>query len=160
MAREFAEEDATLRQQADDLKGLVQTTFECSVCMEVIPEDDVAKMDNCRHSFCRDCIRQYIISKIEDHRYPIVCPICATDKENRNPGSMFTNKFQSFVLILIRVVIVVTSFMVETVGMNEKTYRVFEELQLSEYSIILHCRECVSRIRHTNRMVSSLTLHW
>jgi hypothetical protein len=96
MAREFAEEDATLRQQADDLKGLQQITFECCVCMEVVPEDDVARMDNCKHAFCRDCIRQYIISKIEDHRYPIVCPICSTEKENRNPGSEFLCKLELF----------------------------------------------------------------
>lgn len=147
MAHEFEQEDAKLRQQVQDLKGWVQATFECCVCMEKVPEDDVAKMDNCKHSFCRDCIRQYIVSRIEEHRYPIICPICSTEKENQNPGSEYTIPYSglsAFVIDIHYDPSVVTSFLVETVGMSEKTYHTFEELQLAQFSVILDCQKCVN----------------
>ena len=56
----------------------VQITFMCGVCLEVHPEEDVARVTICEHHFCRDCLRSYILSKLDEHRYPIFCPVCMT----------------------------------------------------------------------------------
>ena len=86
LTREFEEEDKILRKQAAELSRTTQAIFECSICMEEVPEDSVALMDGCQHSFCRACIRGYIVSKIDERRYPIPCPVCMMDKKNEYPG--------------------------------------------------------------------------
>ena len=55
-------------------------TFECGVCFETFQRDFVARIKGCKHRFCRDCLRQYVISVIEDRRYPITCPTCIAER--------------------------------------------------------------------------------
>lgn len=78
--RQYDEEDTSLRAQRDELARCSQRRFECGICLEELPEDSVARIDPCGHSFCRECVRNYIGSKLEEHRFPIVCPICTTMK--------------------------------------------------------------------------------
>jgi hypothetical protein len=85
--REFEEEDRRLRRERDALAKEVQPAFNCTICMDEMPKDFVARLD-CRHEFCRDCIRGYVVSKVREHRYPILCPCCVADKASRDPGGM------------------------------------------------------------------------
>ena len=55
-------------------------TFECGVCFETFQRDFVARIKGCKHRFCRDCLRQYATTAIEDRRYPIPCPTCIADR--------------------------------------------------------------------------------
>ena len=83
MQAEFDEEDRKLTFERTKL--LKYRTFECRVCFEVYAQDHVAPLDACDHSFCRNCLRQYVTMKIEDRRYPIPCPACVA--ENVKPTS-------------------------------------------------------------------------
>ena len=84
--REFDQEDRRLRQERDTLAKFAQVLFECCICIEKQPEDYVVRID-CNHKFCRDCIRQYIVSKLKEHRFPIPCPVCMGEKIAHEPGS-------------------------------------------------------------------------
>jgi chromosome segregation ATPase len=42
----------------------IQCLFECGICMDKKPVDDVTPLDPCRHQFCRDCVKNYIRCKI------------------------------------------------------------------------------------------------
>ncbi|KAG5618547.1 hypothetical protein H5410_018371 [Solanum commersonii] len=54
----------------------------CDICMETKVTNEMFKLKNCSdHSFCTDCIAQYIQSMIQDHIFSVTCPglkCCAT----------------------------------------------------------------------------------
>jgi hypothetical protein len=50
----------------------------CPICMYNI---DLFFTLDCRHTYCLDCIREYVIKKIEDREFEIICPIYGCDIE-------------------------------------------------------------------------------
>ena len=54
--------------------------FECGICMEEMPEDFVARTDPCGHAFCRECVRGYVSTRLEERRFPVLCPTCTAGK--------------------------------------------------------------------------------
>lgn len=123
MQREFDEEDRHLRAQMEVLIGNLTRKFCCSVCLDEQPEDFVARLDPCGHNFCRDCIRNHIGSKIAESRYPILCPVCMTETREGDPG-------------------VVTDFLVQQIGVTEAQYKIWIELEMAQFSALVHCRKC------------------
>ncbi|KAJ7656306.1 hypothetical protein DFH06DRAFT_991709 [Mycena polygramma] len=121
--REFEEEDARLLVERAALQKLAQRVFECGVCFDKHPEDDVARVADCGHGFCRDCMKGYVVSKLKDKLYPIFCPMCVTDAARAETG-------------------VVTDDLVQTLGLDDKQYQILQELQIASLSILLHCRKC------------------
>ncbi|KAJ6511934.1 hypothetical protein C8R47DRAFT_963668 [Mycena vitilis] len=121
--REFEEEDARLFAERMALQQLAQPVFECGVCFDKHPEDDVARVAECGHRFCRDCMTGYVVSKLQDKLYPIFCPMCLTDSERAEPGA-------------------VTDDLVQMLGLDDKQYQILQELQIASLSILLHCRKC------------------
>ena len=77
---QFDNENAQLSAERIKLSQTIQPVFECGICMEEMPEDSVARPDPCRHAFCRDCMRGYVSSRLEEHRFPILCPTCTAGK--------------------------------------------------------------------------------
>lgn len=75
---EFDEEDRNLAVERSDLLQK-NRTFECRVCFDDLDLDHVALLDICNHTFCRDCLRQYVTVKVEDRQYPVPCPACVAD---------------------------------------------------------------------------------
>jgi hypothetical protein len=86
--REFDEEDHLLRSQQQELQQTTPDTFNCGICLEDESEYMVSRFELCGHLFCRDCVRDYVKSKIGEHRFPILCPTCTADKNTISPGSM------------------------------------------------------------------------
>jgi FtsZ-binding cell division protein ZapB len=123
LQREFEEENYQLIVQGKALQANAQATFKCSVCMDECPEDSIARVEPCRHAFCRDCARQYVSVKIKEHCFPIICPECATQKDKLSEG-------------------VIDSFLLQQLGIEEKLYAIYEEMELSAFSVLLHCRKC------------------
>ncbi|KAL5531088.1 hypothetical protein ACEPAG_3964 [Sanghuangporus baumii] len=121
---EFQAEEAELAAQLQYLQAsLVQETFDCSICMDELPIDDVARLDGCEHSFCRTCIRQYISTKLDERKFPIPCPCCTTAKDGRRVGA-------------------VSVTLIHQIGISEQAYAIFNELQISKFSVPIHCRSC------------------
>ena len=62
------------------LAAAAQYVFDCGVCMDTLPEDSIARIDPCGHSFCRECVRSLIVSQVESRRFPVLCPTCTAER--------------------------------------------------------------------------------
>ncbi|KAF9220038.1 hypothetical protein BS17DRAFT_715814 [Gyrodon lividus] len=116
-------EDRQLRRQHAELTGHIQVTFRCGVCFDDFPEDDAATVDNCSHTMCRSCLRDFVCSKIQEHRFPIMCPLCTAIDKNPNPA-------------------VISRSLVEQIGITEEQYQVWIEMELAQFSVFIQCRKC------------------
>lgn len=74
-----------MRKEREMLVKSAPVLFTCAVCLEEMPEDFVTRID-CGHRFCRECVRGYIVTKLKEHRYPILCPCCVAEKSAHDPG--------------------------------------------------------------------------
>jgi FtsZ-binding cell division protein ZapB len=86
LQQQLNEEEARLQAEQKVLAAQRQRTFSCGICMDDHPDDSVARIDGCEHQFCRECIRGYIGSKLDDHRFPILCPLCTAEGKDREPS--------------------------------------------------------------------------
>ena len=88
LQQEFDDEDSRLRTEREALANTQPLTFTCAVCTGELPEDFLARVPGCGHGFCRECLRTYAVSRLEEHRFPILCPSCVADDEaGKEPGS-------------------------------------------------------------------------
>lgn len=85
--RIYDEESARLKAERSLLGRSGLGTFECSVCFEKFSEEFVAKVSRCDHQFCRDCIRRYVETELEERKYPIFCPLCIVDEKGKERSS-------------------------------------------------------------------------
>ncbi|TDL23182.1 hypothetical protein BD410DRAFT_721585 [Rickenella mellea] len=125
MQSQFEEEDAQLRLQHNHLISNMQTTFDCGVCLETLPEDELAMIEMCKHPFCRQCLRQYAKTKVKEHLYPIICPTCKAQGDSKAQGN-------------------VTEILIHELGLSQKEYEIYIELSLTQFSTLVHCRKCKS----------------
>jgi hypothetical protein len=49
---------------------------ECKICYDDINIYSIFHFKNCDHSGCHKCFEKFIISKIEEKSFPILCPFC------------------------------------------------------------------------------------
>ncbi|PBK72468.1 hypothetical protein ARMSODRAFT_954173 [Armillaria solidipes] len=120
LQREFEEEDRQLEQERRSLAATAQALFDCIICFETFPMDSAARVVECNHLTCRNCLRQHLLTTLNDHRFPVFCPVC-TDGDKKS---------------------ILSETLVLDIGVPEKEYRIFEELQMSAFSILLHCQQC------------------
>ncbi|EIN14301.1 hypothetical protein PUNSTDRAFT_96055 [Punctularia strigosozonata HHB-11173 SS5] len=121
--REYEEEHIQLISQFEELKAGDPGSFDCGICLETQSTFALSRIDPCGHLFCRECLRLYLQSKLGEQRFPILCPVCLTEKDRRDPGTLNDD-------------------IAHTVGITEKEYETYVELQMASFSILLHCRKC------------------
>jgi len=81
LQNEFDNEDRALSAQRAELAESAQRLFECGICMEKKLYDSIARPDPCGHDFCRDCLRGHVTARIDERRFPILCPTCTAGKD-------------------------------------------------------------------------------
>ncbi|KAI0353495.1 hypothetical protein OH77DRAFT_1427184 [Trametes cingulata] len=123
MQQAFDKENKELTEQLDDLRAVQPKFFECGICFEQYQEDHLALVQPCKHVYCRTCLGSFAVSKIEEHRYPILCPQCTADKTCQVPGEVDDEQVQQL-------------------GLEEEQYEIYVEMQMSKYSTMIHCRKC------------------
>ena len=69
-----------------------QRLFTCGVCFDEQPEDFITRIETCDHQFCRDCIQGHVKSKLQERRFPVMCPSCMTSQSGA-PGGSFPSLF-------------------------------------------------------------------
>jgi hypothetical protein len=71
-----------LHQSTPDASGseILESHFECGICHDRWSNDVKISVVDCEHSYCRECVGFLARAKIEDNRYPIVCPDCLIDR--------------------------------------------------------------------------------
>jgi len=84
LQHQFDEEDRRLAAERAELVAAAekQRVFVCGMCMSTLPEESIARIDPCGHSFCRECVRELIVSQIESRRFPVLCPTCTAEPGN------------------------------------------------------------------------------
>ncbi|KAI0650279.1 hypothetical protein C8Q79DRAFT_1006563 [Trametes meyenii] len=124
MQHEFDEENRQLEEQLKYLQKIQPKFFHCGICFDEFQEDNVARVAPCEHAYCRDCLTGYATSKIEEHRYPILCPQCTADKTRSEvPGEIDDEAVQKL-------------------GLTDKQYGIYVDMQMSKFSTMIDCRKC------------------
>ena len=81
------EADQTEREHGNLLaEYAAQQAFECTICMETLPIDFAMSITACEHVFCRECMKSHVVARLDEGRYPILCPVCSTDKNRDQQG--------------------------------------------------------------------------
>jgi hypothetical protein len=135
---DFSSEDSALRTQLQDLRTSQSVTFQCGICMETYPIDNVCTIDE-RHNFCRGCLKENINIHLQEHRFPIFCPLCVADKAVE-PRCMhnfpfIAAYFDPFTSIAI------TRIQAEQLGLSQAQAELWIELELAKFSLMLPCRK-------------------
>jgi len=103
-------------------------TFHCNVCLETYAVDDIVRVDLCEHAFCRECLRNYISSKLKDRHFPIFCPTCMTEESTQDHSA-------------------INILLAQQVGIAKEECEIWSDLEMAALAIEIHCPGC-------NRMVS------
>ncbi|KDQ06302.1 hypothetical protein BOTBODRAFT_121700 [Botryobasidium botryosum FD-172 SS1] len=120
---EYESENARIIAQQEILLQSYQGKFECGICLETCPDDSATSIDQCQHKCCRDCIRGYLVSKIEEHRFPVVCPICSANENQRDPG-------------------IIGEEIAVQIGLTQEQYQLWNELGVAVFSTVINCPKC------------------
>ncbi|KAI0089049.1 hypothetical protein BDY19DRAFT_122394 [Irpex rosettiformis] len=123
LQQQYEEEDRQLRSQLQDLIYTTPSTFECGICMDSFPEDVVARVELCGHNFCRSCLLQYLQSKLNERRFPILCPTCSAQRGNEEPA-------------------LISDDLALQLGLSEREFAILTELEMVSFSVLVHCRQC------------------
>ncbi|KAI0644846.1 hypothetical protein C8Q79DRAFT_968077 [Trametes meyenii] len=124
LQREFDKENLLLEAQLAYLQHTQPKSFSCGICFDEYQEDHAVRVSPCGHAYCRECLTGYAASKIEDHRYPILCPQCAADGNREDAPSEIGNE------------------VIQQLGLTERQYGIFVDMQMSMFSVAIDCRKC------------------
>ncbi|KAF8125317.1 hypothetical protein EV363DRAFT_1269943 [Boletus edulis] len=119
----FDSENEKLLKQRGELMRTAQRQYHCGICLDDFPEDDAVHIDACGHDICRDCARGHVCNKIEEHRFPVICPVCMADHKNQNPGT-------------------IPGTLVQLLGVSEEQWATWVEMEIAQFSISIDCRKC------------------
>jgi hypothetical protein len=137
----FDNEDRALSAERVNLSHTVQRVFECGICMEEMPEDSVARPDPCKHSFCRECMRGYVSARLEEHRFPILCPTCTASKGKGKEVTGGTWMFSSPLVKVLMNVVEVSQSLALNLGLTDEQFNIWTEMEMVSFSVLLHCRK-------------------
>ncbi|KAF8817475.1 hypothetical protein BYT27DRAFT_7199003 [Phlegmacium glaucopus] len=96
---------------------------ECGVCNELYGTLHIIELPTCTHTFCRECLRTFTKTKINEGRYPIFCPVCSIERTRVNQSH-------------------ITQAVVDKLELSKQDLEKLNALQLVAHSVILHCPKC------------------
>ncbi|CAE6369143.1 unnamed protein product [Rhizoctonia solani] len=121
MQEEFDAEDQLLTELAAEEPEQSKNVFDCGICFETFHMGALAPMEGCDHKYCRECMRDYIKSKLASRTFPLLCPTCHASKGNQGTAGQD---------------------LVEIIGLDESEYATYVELSLASLSVMVHCHKC------------------
>jgi hypothetical protein len=57
----------------------------CSICFEDYGSSDMARLPDCNHAFCCECLTGHVRAKLSDMVFPIYCPLCVLNLAMEDP---------------------------------------------------------------------------
>jgi hypothetical protein len=149
LQNEFDKENRTLSAQRAELAKSTQRLFECGICMEEMPDDSIARPDPCGHAFCRECLRGHVTARLNEHRFPILCPTCTAGKgkEKEAAGGTCCDRTVNLVIISRYVSLEVSQSLALDLGLTDEQYSIWTEMEMVSFSVLLYCRKYVHGIR-------------
>jgi hypothetical protein len=148
---EFDEENRALSAQRSELVESGQGWFECGICMdEMMPVDSIAIIDSCGHTFCRDCLHGHVTARLDEHRFPILCPTCTASKgkgRDKAGGTCLCVKRSCCNGTSIDFSLEVSQFLAQNLGLSDEQSSIWTEMEMVAFSILLQCHKYVREVR-------------
>ena len=150
LQHEFDREDRALSAQRTELAKSAQRLFECGICLEEMPDDSIARPEPCGHTFCRECLRGHVAARINEHRFPVICPSCTANKGKGKEAAggtcrerMAISSFISHIMFPLEV----SQALALDLGLTDEQYSIWTEMEMVTFSILLYCRKYVCCVR-------------
>ncbi|KAI0645182.1 hypothetical protein C8Q79DRAFT_757152 [Trametes meyenii] len=99
--------------------------YSCGICFEGHSEDHIARIGPCGHTYCMECLTGWVTSKIEERRYPILCPQCMVT--SKNTGAAPSEIIEDIV---------------QQLQLTDRQYGIYKYTQMSMFSVMVECRRC------------------
>jgi hypothetical protein len=148
LQNEFNKDRAISAQHAEFAKS-TQRLFECGICMDEMPDGSIVRPDPCGHTFCRECLRGHVTARLSEHRFPILCPTCTAGKGKGKEaaGGTFCDRAVNLVIISRYVSLEVSQPLALDLGLTDEQYRIWTEMEMVSFSVLIFCRKYVHGIR-------------
>ena len=119
-------------------------THKCGMCNKLFGVVQIIKLPTCGHTFCKECLRNFMMRRINEGRYPIFCPACpiaskGTRVNDSDSGELFLSHFNRWIIIYTFFLIEITQEIVDKLELSKQDLEKLYVLQLAAYSVILHC---------------------
>lgn len=95
---------------------------ECGICMEDMPQRDMAIIPHCKHVFCYPCVRQYVSGRLQDGRLDMPCPSCAIDPNRGKDGKGEVSRD-----------------FIEYLALSTSEREALERLEMAEFAVLHRC---------------------
>ena len=145
LQNEFNKEDRALSAQRAELAKSTQKLFTCDICLEEMPNDSIARPDPCQHTFCRECLRGHVAARLNEHRFPILCPSCSVSKGKGKEvaGGTCCGPMVIFIFISCYVSLEISQSLALDLGLTDEQFSVWSEMEMVAFSVPVHCRKYV-----------------
>ena len=77
-------------------RGPKMNTGDCLICTEPLSQKEMVSLEGCGHTTCKDCLRQYITSRLGEKAWPIFCPICVAEGGSQRKARGMVYSFHSY----------------------------------------------------------------
>ena len=124
--------------------------FVCGICLEEMPNDSIARPDPCGHTICRECLRGYVAARLNERRFPILCPTCTADK-GKGKGAVGGTCCGLMVnlLIIMFPLEISQSFALslgKSLGLTTVQFSIWTEMEMAAFSVPINCRKYVNTV--------------
>ena len=111
--------------------------------MEEMPDDSIARPDPCGHAFCRECLRRHVATRLDEHRFPILCPTCTAGKGKGKEAVSGTccERTVNLFIVSCNVCLEVSQSLALDLGLTDEQYSVWTEMEMAPFSVLLYCRK-------------------
>jgi hypothetical protein len=143
------DEDSSLSPRRAEPARSTKRLLACGICLEEMPEDSIARPDPCGHTFCRECLREHVTTRLGEHRFPILCPTCTASKgkgKGAAGGTCRERMANSPIIVSHHVSLEVSEALALDLGLNDEQYSIWTEMEMAAFSILLHCRKYVHSV--------------
>ncbi|KAJ7153965.1 hypothetical protein C8R43DRAFT_1186848 [Mycena crocata] len=118
---------------------ITSAQFDCAICQESHSVEDIAQVDICQHKFCRECMTDYVRSRLTgDRRYPIPCPNCLAATGSAGSSA-----------------VVIDDWLIQMLPITPAEYDTFEQMSLAAHGDRLECPRCheTAHIEHSENPI-------
>lgn len=98
---------------------------DCCICFETYSAGDMARLPDCNHTFCRECLAGHVRAKISEQTFPIYCPLCVCNLHQEVKTEIDQRTLDKLADVF-----------------DSEEYEKFEVLQLSLFAMSLQCPDC------------------